>query len=131
MNESMTNNIIWLVIITIIGIGLIFTFLNYKPQDKSIWLDLEKQIIQDNTILVLTFNNVDKTTQENILKGFNNLKILEIKEKSIITKIEDYIVIFNTNDVNKLKEFLTEYKIIDKQLVKEVPLTYMIEIMRR
>lgn len=128
---DLTTNTIWLIIITVVGIGLIFTFLSYRPQDKSIWLDLEKQVIQDNTILVLTFNNTDKTIQENILNDFNNLKIIETKETSIVVKVAGHIVIFNSNDINKLKKFLTEYKIIDKQLIKDFPPTFVIEIVRR
>lgn len=128
------DNIIWYIVIGQVVLGQILSFVFYSPQDKSVWLDLQNQVLEDNTLLIMTFNNLDESLQEKIIQNFDKLQILSVKSKSIKTKFEDYVIVFrvpNEEDIPKLKEFIMEYQIVDYRRIKKNPLSYIVEIKKK
>lgn len=130
------DNIIWYIVIGQVVLGQVLSFVFYSPQDKSVWLDLQNQILEDNTLLIMTFNNLDESLQEKIIQNFDKLQILSVESKSISikTKFEDYVIVFrvpNEEDIPKLKEFIMEYQIVDYRRIKNNPLSYIVEIKKK
>ncbi len=130
------DNIIWYIVIGQVVLGWVLSFVFYSPQDKSVWLDLQNQILEDNTLLIMTFNNLDESLQEKIIQNFDKLQILSVESKSISikTKFEDYVIVFrvpNEEDIPKLKEFIMEYQIVDYRRIKNNPLSYIVEIKKK
>lgn len=128
------DNIIWYIVIGQVVLGQVLSFVFYSPQDKSVWLDLQNQILEDNTLLIMTFNNLDESLQEKIIQNFDKLQILSVESKSIKTKFEDYVIVFrvpNEEDIPKLKEFIMEYQIVDYRRIKNNPLSYIVEIKKK
>lgn len=130
------DNTIWYIVIGQVVLGQVLSFVFYSPQDKSVWLDLQNQILEDNTLLIMTFNNLDESLQEKIIQNFDKLQILSVESKSISikTKFEDYVIVFrvpNEEDIPKLKEFIMEYQIVDYRRIKNNPLSYIVEIKKK
>lgn len=130
MMEVNFNILIW-ILVGLVQVGTVLTVLNFSPQPKTVWMELEKQIEEDQTLVIFQFDNQwTEHSQIEFIKSFN------IKEKQVVEIVDSRTVIFKnvkilTNNQSLILKLLSSYEVTDLQVIKKVPLQIIVEFSRR